>query len=192
MQGTSYEMLLYLSYNDGVAEVLKLTPSRLRLLRTKLSQRKVTEEYVISALTRLGCRCLRPRIILPCVVKDSCGRLYDEYTFARLFVTPEFAAKYNVDYDALIHHASIGHSMNRPLFKHLLRKRGAWIVTENMVLDSVWSYEPIEMNYTKERVSQIRGMLASSIPMSDVPYDILSYQSGAIKKKDYKWLTPLD
>ena len=176
MIGTSHELLLYMSYDSDIVSVLKLTPSRLRLLRHKLSQHKVSEEYIISALVRMGCRCIRPRVVLPCIVQDKNGRRYDEYTFVKMFFSREIADRYQVDYEKTMRVAESHNSINRPLFKHILKSRRAWIVLDNMVLDSVWSFEPIELNYTKERVTQVRNMLATSVPFSDNPRDILTYR----------------
>jgi hypothetical protein len=97
-----------------------------------------------------------------------------------------------VDYTSVMRSADMNRSMNRPLFKHLLKSKRAWIVKDNMILDSVWSYEPIELNFTSERVTQVRGMLASSVPMSDVPYDILSYQTHEKQMEIPKWLEPTE
>ena len=173
---TSHEMLLYLSYNDGVAETLHLTPSRLRLLRHRISRRNVSEEYIIDSLQRLGCRCIRPRVVLPCIVQDKNGRKFDEYSFVKFFLTRELAEKYNADYDATIATVNRNNSINRPLFKHLLKSRRAWIILDNYVLDSVWSYEPIELTITGEKIKQMRSMLAGSVPFSDNPRDILTYR----------------
>ena len=176
MIGTSREILLYLSYFDDIKKVLALTPERLRLLRSRLSKNDVSEDYIIDMLTRVGCRCIRPKVILPCIVKDHNGRLFDEYSFVKMFFTPEIAKRYNVDYRCTIAKADMNQSIDRAIFKHVLKKRRAWIVLDNMVLDSVWSYEPIEINFTRDKVIQVRNMLATSVPASDNPRDVLTYQ----------------
>lgn len=172
-------MLLYLSYLEGFREQLHITPQRLRSLRHRLSQHTLNEEYVIEMLTKLGCELVRPRVMLPCIVQDKNGRKYDEYTYVKLFFTPELAAKYNADYAAIIREANEHHSINRPLFKHLLHSRRAWIILDNMLLDSVWAYDPFELTYSKDKIVQIRSMLRGTIPTSDNPLDILTYHRPA-------------
>lgn len=176
MIGTSYEMMLYLSYDKDVQKELKRTNLRMNLLRHRLSEHRVPEELLADMLTRLGCRCIRPRVILPCIVKDKNGRLYDEHTFVKLFFTQEFADKHHADYSAIMGIATKNHSIKRHLFKHLLLSRRAWIVLDNMMLDSVWSYEPIELDMTADKVKQVRNMLVSSVPVEEDYYKILTYQ----------------
>lgn len=156
-----------------------MTRERLVLLRHRLSQHNVTEEYLRETLTRLGCRCIRPQVTLPCIVSDKNGRLFDEYSFVKMFLTKELTDKYNADYDSTISTANQNKSINRPLFKHLLKSRRAWIVLDKMTIDSVWSYEPIELEMTGDKVMQVRNMLASSIPMSNNSADLISYKRQA-------------
>lgn len=176
MVGNSHEMLLYLLYDEGVRDELKLTPERTRTLRSRISQHNISEEYITETLIRLGCRCIRPQVILPCIVKDKNGRLYDEYTFTQIFFTREIADKYHANYELEMAQSRQNKSISRPLFKHVLRSRRAWIVQDNFILDSVWSYEPIEITFHREKVIQVRNMLANSLPVSEHPWDILTYR----------------
>lgn len=176
MIGTSHEMLLYLLHDDSAIEQLKLTTTRMNMLRHRLANHSVSEDYIIEALEKLGCRCIRPRVILPCIVQDKNGRMFDEYTFVKMFFTHELADRYHANYRDVMRIAVKNQSMNRPLFKHLLKSRRAWIVLDNMVLDSVWSYEPIELTFDADKVKQIRNMLVSSVPVSENARDILTYR----------------
>jgi hypothetical protein len=171
----SHEMLLYMSYNSDIKQALHLTPQRLRSLRHKLAQRHIGEEYLAEALTKLGCKLVRPRVYLPVIVKDKNGRLFDEFSFVKMYFTRELAARYNVDYDKIIGKVRNSRSINRPLFKHILHKRRAWIVMDGMTIDSVWAYDPFELTYTKDKIVTIRSMLEGSVPMSDNPLDVLTY-----------------
>lgn len=172
---TSHEMLLYLSYRDEFKEKLHITPQRLRSLRHQISQRKFCEETVADYLTRLGCRLVRPRVELPCIVQDKNGRKFDEYTFVKMFFTPELAERYHADYRKTLAVAEQHRSINRPLFKHILKKRRAWIILDNMTLDSVWSYDPFGWLFDGDKLTQIRSMLENSVPMRGSTSDILTY-----------------
>lgn len=172
-------MLLYMSYNSDIKSVLNITPQRLRVLRRYIVTRTMSYESVADMLVRLGCRLIRPRVELPCIVKDKNGRLFDEYTFVKMFFTPEIAERYHADYRKTLAVAEANKSINRPLFKHILKKRRAWIILDNMILDAIWSYEPIELTMTEEKVIQVRGMLAENVPSSDNPLDVLTYQRPA-------------
>lgn len=176
MIGTSTEMLLYFSYQDSTKDILKMTHKRVKSLRYSLSRRLVCEETMCDYLTKLGCRCIRPRVTLPCIVKDKNGRLFDEYTFVKLFFTHELADKYGVDYNNTMNIAKNNRSINRPLFRHLLKSKRAWIILDKMTIDSVWSYEPIELTITSDKVIQINGMLARSLPTQGHPCDDLTFQ----------------
>lgn len=176
---TSHEMLLYLSYQDEFKERLHIIPQRLNSLRHQISQRHIAEETVADYLTRLGCILVRPRVELPCIVQDKNGRRFDEYTFVKMFFTPELAERYGADYRMVMREANRHRSMNRPLFKHLLKSRRAWIILDNKILDSVWAYDPFRLLFTEEKIKQIRSMLAKSVPSSDNPLDVLTYGRDA-------------
>lgn len=168
-------MLLYLSYRDEFKTTLHLTPNRLRTLRHKISQRHLSEETISDYLIRLGCRLVRPRVELPCIVMDKNGRKFDEYTFVKMFFTPELAERYHVDYRKILAVAEQNHSINRPLFKHILKKRRAWIILDTMILDSVWSFDPFNWLFDSEKIKQVRSMLSGSVPTEGNPLDVLTY-----------------
>lgn len=176
MIGTSTELLLYFSYQNSTKDILKLTNKRLRLLRRNLSRRTISEEMMSDYLIKLGCRRIRPRVTMPCIVKDKNGRLFDEYTFVKLFFTHELADKYGVNYDRVMQIANRNNSINQPLFRHLLKSKRAWIILDRMTIDSVWSYEPIELTFTSDKVIQINGMLARSLPTQVDSYSDLTFQ----------------
>lgn len=178
MVGTSYEMLLITTYIGDAKERLGLTWKRIVALRHRIQEHNLTEEYLIETLTKLGCRCIRPRVELPCIVQDKNGRQFDEYTYVKMFFTPELAEKYHVDYRIVMAKARMHQSINRPLFKHLLKSRRAWIVLDSLTLDSIWSYEPIEMTMTEWQIIQVRNMLASHLPVQIGPYGQLLYNRG--------------
>ena len=173
---TSHEMLIYLSYRDEFKEKLHITPQRLRSLRHQIAQRHIGEETVADYLTRLGCRLVRPRVELPCIVQDKNGRRFDEYTFVKMFFTPELAERYHADYRKTIAVAEQHMSINRPLFKHILKKRRAWIILDNMILDSVWSFDPFNWLFDEAKLQQVRGMLEKAVPMQGGTLDILTYR----------------
>lgn len=176
---TSHEMLLYLSYQEGFKKRFNLTQVRLNLLRHRLSTHNLNEELVSDFLMRLGCKLVRPRVELPCIVKDKNGRLFDEYTFVKMFFTPELAERYHADYRRTLAIAEQNKSINRPLFKHILKKRRAWIVLDSMVIDSVWAYDPFGLLFTEEKLKQIRSMLDKSVPTEGNRLDILTYSRPA-------------
>ena len=178
MVGTSYEMLLIMTYIGDAKERLGLTYKRIVALRHRISEHNLTEEYLEKVLTKLGCRCIRPRVELPCIVQDKNGRQFDEYTYVQMFFTPELAAKYGADYNRIMGRARIHQSINRPLFKHLLKSRRAWIVLDSMTFDSWWSYEPVELTMTEYQIIQVRNMLASHLPYQIGPYGQLVYDRG--------------
>ena len=159
MVGTSYEMLYYLSHDSDIISMLRLSPPRVGLLRRRLVSHSLQKEVVEEMLTKVGCKCLRPSFDLPCMIKDKNGRIYDENTFVKIYFTPELAKEYGYEYRRMIAMIENGKSICQPLFKHLLKKRRAWIITDRMSLDSIWSYEPIEMDMTDEKVVKIRSML---------------------------------
>lgn len=179
MIGTSYEMMLYLLYDSDIVSQLRLTRDRVVLFRHELSRRNIPEKKLADTLTKLGCRCIRPSLTLPCMVKDKNGRLFDECTFVKMFLTRKLADRYGYNYDAILRVAEQEQSINRVLFKHLLKSRRAWIVLDKMVLDSVWSYEPIELTMTREKVIQVRSMLATSYLSLQKPQEMAHYKRKA-------------
>ena len=130
---------------------------------------------VADYLTRFGCKLIRPRVELPCIVQDKNGRKYDEYTFVKIFFTPEIAERYHVDYRKTLSKAEQNQSINRPLFKHILKKRRAWIVLDSMILDAVWAYDPFGLLFGDDKITQIRSMLSDHVPMEGNTSDILTY-----------------
>lgn len=159
MVGTSSEMLLLLSYKHETAARLGVTTQRLQGIRNRVSAHNYSEEAVVEMLSRLDCKCIRPKRIIPAVIQDKNGRIFTEQTFARMFFSQEFADKWGVSYTYQKAAIDRGDFMNKPLLKHLLHSKRAWIVEERVELDSIWSYEPIEVLMDDAKIVDIRRML---------------------------------
>lgn len=159
MIGTASEMLLFFAYRKETAAILGVTLERLRGIRTRVSNHNYSEEALVEMLEKLECKCIRPKYILPAVVKDKEGRIFTEQTFARTYFTQEFAEKWGVNYNRIMAALKRGMYMNKPLLKHLLRSKRAWIIEDRVELDSVWSYEPIETVMSDAKIVDVRRML---------------------------------
>lgn len=181
----STALLLYLSYTTNMGEVLHMTPRRLYEFRKSVCNHQFPESYISEVLTKMGCICVRPRIELPCIVKDKNGRLYDGNTYSKMFFTHEMAEKYGYEYNRIMGRLELGQSINRALFKHILKSRRAWIVYDHVVLDSVWSYEPIEITMTAEKVKQIREMIARANPFEHTEISRVYYSRQACSEEEH-------
>lgn len=159
MIGTSYEMLLYFSYQHSTCERLGLHPQRLTRMRNRISFKAYPEEDIIALLTKLDCKCIRPQIVLPAVVQDRFGKMFDENTFIKLFLTQEVADKWNVSRPNALSKITQNQFVDIATLKHLVRTRRAKIVQARMILDSVWSYEPIDTTFDNEKIVQVRKIL---------------------------------
>lgn len=159
MIGTSYEMMLYMTYLHNVPEVLGVTKQRLVKLRERISNKRISEEVLIDMLTKLDCVQVRPSMTLPAIVRDKNGYLYTEYSYVKMFFTQELADKYEVSKNKIISIAEANKSIDRALFKHLLRRRQAHVIIPQEVLPSVWSYEPVPIYLDDYKLVTVRKML---------------------------------
>lgn len=159
MIGTSYEMLLFFCYQHETGEILNISPARLRVLRKVISRRQLKEETACEYLTTLGCKCIRPQVIAPAVIKDKNGRVFDEFSFVKLFFTRDMSKKFGFDYDHVMSMADKHKTTERRVFNHVIHKRRASIINERVVLDSIWSYEPIEILFTDSKLVDVRRMI---------------------------------
>lgn len=159
MIGTSYEMLLYLSYFPSTWDKLGLHPQRLTRLRNRISFKNYPEDTMTDWLTKLDCKCVRPKIVLPAVVRDRFGKTYDENTFLQLFLTQEIADKWGINRQSVYDTIARGLFVDIATLKHVIRSRRGAIVQQRFTLDSIWSYEPIEVRFTDEKIRQLRKML---------------------------------
>lgn len=159
MVGTSSEMLLLFSYKHETAARLGITPQRLRRLRTRVSEHNYSEEAIVEMLSKLDCKCLLPKRVIPAVIKNNNGRIYTEDGFARQFFSKEFADKWRLPYERTKKELERGEYLSIPMLKHLLRSKGAYIIQERTTLESVWTYEPIDELFDDAKIVDIRRML---------------------------------
>lgn len=142
MIGTSFEMLLYFSYVHGTAEVLGMSHQRLTAYRDRIARQNIDEDVVIKHLTKLSCTCIRPQVIVPAVIRDKSGRLFDENTYARLFLTEDIekdiCRKLKKDRAGLTYG---GHLIERA-YKIFLKTKSAHFEQPRITLPSVWSFDP--------------------------------------------------
>lgn len=159
MIGTSYEMLLFFAYQRRSMEVLGMTKHRLQVLRNRVQRRVIAESDACKMLTRFECKCIRPQLLIPAIIKDKNGRLYDEFTFIKYHFSHDIAKRYGVDYDTIMKNLDNHKPIQKNIFGHIMRKRRASIIIERSYIDSIWSYEPIDVEITDERLVDIRRIL---------------------------------
>ena len=159
MIGTSAEMLLFFTYSHEAAARLGVTFSRLTRIRERVSHNNYSEDALVEMLSKLDCKCIRPRVVMPAVVRDQNGHIFDEHTFVRLFLKQELADKYGADFAALKKVNNRGDSIDSAMFKHLLHSKRASVVAPRMVLPSVWSYEPVTHMIDDDEIVNIHRML---------------------------------
>ena len=152
MVGTSYEILLYLSYQHSTAERLGIHYQRLVRMRPRIASKNYDEQTLSDMLRRLDCRCLREQVCIPAVIRDKDGHLWDEKSFVKNFLTDEICKKIRVEKFSTrtITPAELCRSSE---------PQSATIVKSRMTLDSVWSYDPIPSEFDDNRLVQVRRII---------------------------------
>lgn len=163
MIGTSYEMMLYMSYLHDVRTRLGLSAARMVRIRERISSKKISEDKLIEMLSQLDCVQIRPAMVLPAIVRDKNGRLFDERTFVKLFFAQETADRYGFDRAKVISAVERGKFADRVLMKHIVRSKQAHIIVPRETIPSVWSYEPIPIYMDDEKIISVRRMLGYNI-----------------------------
>lgn len=143
MIGTSFEMLLYFSLFHQTGLKLGLSPNRMFAMRKRIKLMNYREETVIEYLTKLDCTCVREKALIPAIVRDKKGRIFDEVTFTRLYLTDEIAADICRKLKSNIGNIYVHKGMltDRAL-KIFLKTKGAHKEQDRVVLPSVWKYDP--------------------------------------------------
>lgn len=152
MVGTSYEILLYLSYQHSTAERLGIHYQRLVRMRPRIASKNYDEQTISDMLLRLDCRCLREQVCIPAVIRDKDGHLWDEKSFVKNFLTDEICKKIRVEKFSTRTITSVE-------LRRLSRIMRATIVQHRMILDSVWSYDPIPSEFDDNRLVQVRRII---------------------------------
>jgi hypothetical protein len=157
MIGTSTEMLLYLSYHEDFNKICG-TRRTLVHIRSKLGNNGYSEEQMSEWLQLLGCTCLRESIVIPAVIIDRHGRVFDEHTFVDLFLTDTMKEdlKRKLNMDRLIVKGGYLHERALKIF---LRKRKAYVHMQRYTLPSVWLYEPTYGESVSPRLYETIGRL---------------------------------
>jgi len=159
MIGTSAEMLLFFTYSHETAARLGVTMHRLIRIRERVSHNNYSEDALVEMLSKLECKCIRPRVVIPAIVRDQTGRLFDEHTFVRLFLKQELADKYGMDFVAMKKVNNRGDFIDHALFQHLLHSKRASVAVPRTTLPSVWSYEPVTHMIDDDEIVNIHRML---------------------------------
>ena len=161
MIGTSNEILLWLSRHSEYAPLLQMSRQRLVGMRKHLYCNEIGEETKEEILLRLknriaglqngithhdGClhgirdvRCLRPRYILPAVVRDKHGKFFQETTMVRMVAREEKMADLNLD--KVCATMKYGCLPSERIVREVLRRKGWNIFEPRHELPSVWEVE---------------------------------------------------
>lgn len=157
MIGTANEMLLYMSYIDPNFVKICSTQKTLIRFRNRVARNAYSEKQMEEWLLKLGCRQIRPEIIIPAIIVNRQKRVFDELTFSKLYLSDELEQdikrKLNVTWIR-----TNGYLTYRAM-KILLKEKKAYIQTPRLELPSVWSYEPAYMDDIPENISQTIGRL---------------------------------
>lgn len=144
MIGTSYEMLLYFSHLHSTGLKLGFSPTRMYELRKRIKRMNYGEDTIIEYLKKLDCTCVREKVLVPAIIRDKKGRIFDEITFTRLYLSEDIAKdicrKQRLS-DTRWLYVRKGMLTDRAL-KIFLKTKGAHKVQERVVLPSVWKYDP--------------------------------------------------
>lgn len=162
MIGNSYEVLLLMSYQHDFSVKLSMTPQKVLSLRNVISMRKISEAEMCDILTRLDCKCIRPQVVMPAIVRDKNGRIFDEFKFFRLHFTPDIAKRFGLNYNLMLGVLDKGRMPSERALKHIIWKHRASIVYGRETLPSIWSYEPIPVLFTESKIADVRRMLGYS------------------------------
>ncbi len=167
MVGTSNEILIWLSRHSEYAPLLQMSRQRLVGMRKRLYCNEIGEETKEEILLRLknrivainsgNCcrdtmfpntnltcgirdvRCLRPRYILPAVVRDKHGKFFQETTMVRMVAREEKMADLNLD--KVCATMKYGCLPSERIVREVLRRKGWNIFEPRHELPSVWEVE---------------------------------------------------
>jgi hypothetical protein len=167
MIGIANEMLLYLSYSSRDFSKICATKQTLSRIRSHLGTEKYSEEQMAEWLTRLGCNQIRGRVVLPAIIVDRNKRVFDEFTFVKLYMSPFVQKEIERKLGMENIYTSEGCLVPRAL-KIFLKKKKAYVETQRCVLPSVWSYEPAYAEDVSPRVADTIGrIIGNQIPFRE-------------------------
>lgn len=156
MVGTSDEVLEWLTHHVYYAPLMQMSRQRLVGLRHKLHEGTVSEQRKDELLERLNNRInflkrtsmssvdceqyhirkVRGRYVLPAVVMDRKGRIYNELTMIKIMKHREELQDLNIH---MVYRAvKRGDFPTIEVRNEVLRRLGWKVVEERMVLPSVW------------------------------------------------------
>lgn len=155
MIGTAHEMLIYMSYNDPNFHVVCSTKKSLMRLRNRIIANAFSEEQMEEWLIKLGCKQIRPRFIIPAIIVSRQKRVFDEFTFSKLYLNEELESeiKRKLNTTQIIY----GGVLTDRAMRLLLKARKSYIQTPRLILPSVWSYEPIYSENIPEGITNTIG-----------------------------------
>lgn len=164
MIGIANEMLLYLSYSSRDFSKICATNQTLTRIRSHLGTEKYSEEQMAEWLTRLGCVRIRPRVVVPAIIVDRNKRVFDEFTFVKLYMSPFVQKEIERKLEMENIYTKEGCLVPRAL-KIFLKTKKAYVETPRCVLPSVWYYEPTYSTEVSSRVADTIGrIIGNNLP----------------------------
>jgi hypothetical protein len=158
MIGTATEMLLYLSYSSRDFSKICCTQQSLVRIRSRLGEDRIVENTMAEWLRRLGCSQIRPRVVVPAIIVDRNKRVFDEFTFVKLYMSPFIQKEIERKLEMENIYTNEGCLVPRAL-KIFLKTKKAYVETPRVVLPSVWSYEPTYSTEVSSRVADTIGRI---------------------------------
>ena len=161
MIGTSSEILLWMTEFSAWSELLLMSRQRLVGLRKHLQDGSLSEQQKEELLKRfqknldfVKCNhfecnhryqkmrlpsvvhCIRERYILPAVVKDKRGRIYNELTMIKMFAREQMFEDLNLE--RVCYATKCGRMPSREVVREVLRRKGWTMFEDRCELPSVW------------------------------------------------------
>lgn len=158
MEGTSKEILLWLTRHSEYAEYMAMSRQRLVGLRKHVNANELNEGHMEEILTRLSERleklrisrdfilpsvpsvtCKRRSYMLPAVVRDHHGKYFQEQTMIQMFRREKMMSDLNLD--KVCAAIKRGDMPRIEVVREVMRRKGWSMVADRYVMPSVWEVE---------------------------------------------------